>query len=207
MRLRATVAPMSSAYPAWDRPAYVGDTPIRELPKDLATRYCAWFADQVPVRAAGLLSILRVGDSGDAVGLLERVDDALRSFATAPNFWIPSQGPQPIQLRIAVAMVDVGATLTPDGEALGLDLGALIARELERSIVGLDWAIDRSRKDFVSFNRPLLRSGTPPPFDAWLVGTNCVMKAVETPGTPIGLPALFETWQQLLSPAGDPPPS
>jgi hypothetical protein len=195
---------MSSAYPAWDRPAYVGDTPIRELPRDLATRYCDWFAEQVPVRAAGLLSILLIGDSGDAAGLLERVDVALRAFAMAPNFWIPSQGPQPIQLRVAVVMVDVGATLTPDGEALGLDLGALIARELERSIVGLDWAIDRSRKDFVSFNRPLLRSGAPPPLDAWLVGTNTVMKAVDAPGTPLGLPALFETWQRLLRPADDP---
>jgi hypothetical protein len=67
-------------------------------------------------------------------------------------------------------MVDVGPSLTHEGEALGLDVGAVLAHELERAVDGLRWGIDRSRKDYVSYNRPLLIGPAPPPFDPRLVG-------------------------------------
>jgi hypothetical protein len=190
---------MSNEYPAWERPQFVGDVPIEELPADLAQRYCEWFVAQVPVRAAELLSTLGIADIEGPQELLERVERAFKAFAQAPEFWRPSVGPQPIRLRIAVAMVDVGETLTDAGEALGLDVGVLLARELERAIDGLHWGIYRGRKDYVSFNRPLLIGAAPPSYDPQLIGTTIALKAIKPNAKPIGLAALFETWFGLLS--------
>ena len=204
--LRYRGSAMPSTYPAWDRPAFVGDIPIEELPADLAKRYCEWFADHVPTRVAGLLSILGVAEAGEPHRLLELVERRLTLFAQAPAFWRPSVGPQPIQLRVGVAMVDVGETLTDEGEALGLDAGVLLARELERAIPGLWWGIKRGRKDYVSYNRPLLIGPLPPPYDPALVGTTIALQSIRPQSTPLGLPALFDTWHGMLGREADAAP-
>jgi hypothetical protein len=189
---------MPNDYPAWERPPFVGDVPIEDLPADLAKQYCEWFVAQVPDRVTGLLSRLGVVDDGGD-DLLERAEKPLQAYARSPQFWRPSVGPQPVQLRVAVVMVDLGEELTDAGEALGLDVGVLLARDLERTVPNLRWGIERPRRDYVSYNRPLLIGPSPPPYDPQLVGPNVVRSAIQGDDRPRPLPQLLAKWQELLS--------
>ena len=197
---------MSTEYPTWGRPTFVADMPIEELPADLAIRYCTWFVEQIPSRTALLLSRLGVADD-PAGDLLDRVEIAVQAFARTPGFWQPSVGPQPIRLRPGVVMVDLGEELTSGGEALGLDVGALLGRELERAVPGLRWGIKRPRRDYVSFNRPLLIGPAPPPYDPHLVGPNVVRSAIQGDDRPRQLPQLYATWQEMLRRQADASPT
>jgi hypothetical protein len=183
---------MASGYPSWDRPAFVGDTPIEKLSATDAANYCAWFAEQVPIRSAILLSRLGVNDV-PSPEFLARVETALVPLARSENFWRPGVGRLPVNL---------GGELTDDGEALGLDVGVLLARELWRMVAGLRWGIRRSRRDDVSYNRPLLLGPSPPSFDPLLVGPNVVRLAITPQDPPRSLAGIFATWIRLLSPSG-----
>jgi hypothetical protein len=191
---------MDSDYPLWDRPTFLRDRAIEELSAAEARRYCEWFVDQMSGRVTRLLDRLAVPDGLTWAEKLDQTEKGVARLMQSPRFWNPSVGRQPIQLRHGVVRVDVGETLTEQGAALGLDIGVLIARALEKSIDGLTWGVVRKPRSFVSYNMPVLQSRNPPPFEPHLIGTNYAMGLTwPTSRRATTLADLFSVWRDLLT--------
>jgi hypothetical protein len=137
---------------------------------------------------------------------LDRVESGVPEGLWTDAYWEPSHGPETLVLRGRAIEHDQGPRLSALGEALGADLGLLLARSFS-SALGEDarWVIAAHGRTHVSNGLPVLRGRGKAEFDPLLVGLNLARRYI--PGYianqhQLGLSALHDRWlADLADPA------
>jgi hypothetical protein len=127
----------------------------------------------VEPRTDDLLQRLGMSWTGRPADWLDRVEAGVPERIWTAEFWEASRGPQDIVLRGHTISQDVGPTLSGMGEALGADLGLLLARSVA-SELGVDarWIVGAHGRTYVSHNLPVLQGRGKAEFDPLLIGMN-----------------------------------
>jgi hypothetical protein len=137
---------------------------------------------------------------------LDSVEAGVSECIWTNDFWKPSQGPQTIVLRARPIQQDLGPSLSGVGEALGADLGLVLARSFLTEL-GDDvrWIIGRHGRTYVSNNLPVLKGRGKAEFDPLLIGMNLASRYLpDHTRNPheLGLSELHDRWlADLANPA------
>jgi hypothetical protein len=130
--------------------------------------------------------------------MFDRAEASSRSLLRSPGFIEPGQGFQKVALRGRIIDYDDGRHLTAAGEALGVDLGLLLAPYLVRELGdAVRWETERHGRTHVSYNLPVLRGGNDA-FDLMLIGRNVAYALYKSSPSWERLSALYATWADLL---------
>jgi hypothetical protein len=175
--------------------------PREEWTKVEARDVLAWLMGQLEPRTDKLLQRLGLAWTGGQPGLLDEVERSLPQLVAGGDFISPSPGPQRIELRGHVFEQDPGPLLSAYGEALGADLGLLIARSLQANLgAAAKWVIGSHGRTYVSNNLPVLRTNSKVEFDPLRVGL-VIARQFVVGATPQwrGLAAVHEWWLRTLS--------
>jgi hypothetical protein len=120
-----------ASYPLLSFPDPVtGGRPATEWSRSEAREVLDWLMGTLESRTDAFIQ--RIGGSWaeDRDLMLDRAEAASRSLLGSPGFIEPGQGSQMIALRGRIIAYGDGPQLTAVGEALGVDLGLLLARYL-----------------------------------------------------------------------------
>ena len=138
---------------------------------------------------------------------LDLVESGVPTRIWTDEFWIPSRGPETIVLGGHAIQQDPGPSLSGLGEALGADLGLLLARSFTAEL-GDDalWIVGAHGRTYVSNNLPVLKGRGKAEFDPLHIGLNLARRLL--PGHvpnrhQPGLSDLHDRWlADLADPAG-----
>jgi len=175
-----------------------GDKPKTEWSRSEAREVLDWLMGTLESRTDAFIE--RIGGSWaeDRDRVLDRAEAASRSLVRSSGFIQSGDGSQKIALRGRIIDYDDGPHLTAAGEALGVDLGLLLARYLVLELGdAIGWETERHGRTHVSYNLPVLRGGNDA-FDPMLIGRNVAYALHKGSPSWERLSALYATWAELL---------
>jgi len=188
-----------ASYPLLSFPDPItGGKPVTEWSRSEARAVLDWLIQILQPRTDAFVE--RIGGSWaeDRDRMLDRAEANSRSLLRSPGFIEPGQGSQKIALRGRIIAYDDGPQLTAAGEALGVDLGLLLARYLVLDLGdAVRWETERHGRTHVSYNLPVLRGGNDA-FDPMLIGRNVAYALYNGSPSWERLSALYATWAELL---------
>jgi hypothetical protein len=154
-------------------------------------------------RTDALLDRLAMSWADRPSGWLRDVEAAIPERIWNDEFWLPSRGPQRIELRVATIEHDLGPELSGIGEALGADLGLLLARSFQEVLRDdAHWVSAGHGPTYISHKMPVLVGRGAMDFDPLLIGPNIARGWL--PGAEVGphtpdLPTLQDRWLEMLA--------
>jgi hypothetical protein len=193
------------AYPPLSPPVMF-DRPRSEWSRSDGKAVLDWLVSLVTPRTDELLARLDMSWADRPAGWLRLVEVGIRERIWTNDLWQPGNGPETIELRGRTIEQDLGPQLSGLGEALGVDLGLLLARSFVGHL-GDDarWIVGAHGRTYVSRMLPVLVGRGAMEFDPMLIGPNVARGWL--PGAEAGhhtpdLTTLHDRWLQMLSDPG-----
>jgi hypothetical protein len=158
-------------YPILQRPAPF-TRPREHWSKADAREVLVWLVALIEPRTDHLLQLLGMSWSERPTDWLDRMEAGIPKRIWSDAFWEPSRGSETIELRGHMIQHDPGDSLSGLGEALGADLGLVLARSFSNELGDARWVVGAHGRTSVSNNLPILKGRGRAEFDPLLIGLN-----------------------------------
>jgi hypothetical protein len=146
-------------YPILDKPRQF-TKPRDQWSRSECREVLAWLVGLIEPRTDRLLERLGLAWTSRPAGWLGRVESAVPAQVWTHEFWEASRGPETVVLRGHTFEQDLGPRLAASGEALGADLGLLLARSFAEELKDdARWVVGSHGRTYVSNNLPVLKGG------------------------------------------------
>ena len=164
-----------------------------------------WLVGGIESRTDALVERLGMTWAHRPEDWLHVVEAAIPQRIWSDACWLPSSGLETIKLGTHTIDEDLGPRLSATGEALGVDLGLLLARSLMAEL-GDDaaWIVGNHGRTYVSDKMPVLVGRGTMEFDPVLIGSTVARRWLPNDGQhqrprPPTLGELHARWLALLS--------